>query len=201
MALHKKELSPKKVAVKRRIIDASLELFSRYGFENTSVSQVASRAEVADGTIYLYFRNKDDLMTNAYSLAIEIIIEEIDVILKEIDNPLAKYYAIFDAHITVFHKRPDVITFIISNLFRLPRVPFSHPSYEGFRKYLAYIQNICKQAIDKGYLREVNSEFLAYHTHSILDYLARTWIVSGYNIDMTYIKNKMLDIMMYGLVP
>ncbi len=45
-----------------RILRAAVTIFSRKGFFNSKVSEVARAASVADGTIYLYFRNKDDLL-------------------------------------------------------------------------------------------------------------------------------------------
>ncbi|HWJ03661.1 MAG TPA: helix-turn-helix domain-containing protein, partial [Verrucomicrobiae bacterium] len=44
------------------IIDAAVKVFAQYGYHNCQVSKVAKEAKVADGTIYLYFENKDDIL-------------------------------------------------------------------------------------------------------------------------------------------
>jgi AcrR family transcriptional regulator len=49
-----------------RILRAAVKIFSRKGFFNSKVSEIARAAEVADGTIYLYFRNKDDLLISLF---------------------------------------------------------------------------------------------------------------------------------------
>ncbi|MBP2687138.1 MAG: Fatty acid degradation regulator YsiA, TetR family, partial [Deltaproteobacteria bacterium] len=49
-----------------RILRAAVNVFSRKGFFNSKVSEIARAAEVADGTIYLYFRNKDDLLISLF---------------------------------------------------------------------------------------------------------------------------------------
>ena len=46
----------------QRILDAALEIFARKGFHEAKISEIARTAGVADGTIYLYFKNKDDLL-------------------------------------------------------------------------------------------------------------------------------------------
>ena len=51
---------------RRRILDAAVDVFSRYGFYNSKVSQVAKAAGVADGTIYLYFKNKEALLIQIF---------------------------------------------------------------------------------------------------------------------------------------
>ena len=45
-----------------RILDAAIRVFARKGFYNSTIADVAKVAEVAEGTIYLYFKNKDDLL-------------------------------------------------------------------------------------------------------------------------------------------
>src|SRR4030042_1901678 len=49
-----------------RILRAAVKIFSRKGFFNSKVSEIARAAEVADGTIYLYFKNKDDLLISLF---------------------------------------------------------------------------------------------------------------------------------------
>ena len=51
---------------RRRILDAAVDVFSRYGFYNSKVSQVAKAAGVADGTIYLYFKYKEALLIQIF---------------------------------------------------------------------------------------------------------------------------------------
>jgi AcrR family transcriptional regulator len=48
--------------VRARILDAAGELFIREGFENTSIRRIADKIEYAPSTIYLYFKDKDDLL-------------------------------------------------------------------------------------------------------------------------------------------
>src|SRR5258706_8080168 len=59
----KREDAPKRNEAKReRILDAAVRVFAQEGFYNAKVSQIAHAAGVADGTIYLYFKSKDDLL-------------------------------------------------------------------------------------------------------------------------------------------
>ena len=51
---------------RQRILDAALRIFAERGFYTAKVSEVARAAGVADGTIYLYFENKDDLLISLF---------------------------------------------------------------------------------------------------------------------------------------
>src|SRR6266481_3395450 len=53
----------------QRILDAAIEVIATHGFFHSRVSEIASRAGVADGTIYLYFKNKDELLMAAIDSA------------------------------------------------------------------------------------------------------------------------------------
>jgi AcrR family transcriptional regulator len=54
---------------KLRIVEAATELFIRHGYRKASVDEIARRAGVAKGTVYLYFKNKTDLLV--YAIALE----------------------------------------------------------------------------------------------------------------------------------
>ena len=63
----KKDAAPPPVEGKReRILDAAIKVFAAEGFYNAKVSQIAHEAGVADGTIYLYFKSKDDLLISLF---------------------------------------------------------------------------------------------------------------------------------------
>ena len=51
------------------ILRAAAKVFAQSGYFNSKVSDVARSAGVADGTVYLYFKNKDDLLTSIFSWA------------------------------------------------------------------------------------------------------------------------------------
>ena len=73
----------KRTADKReRILRAAIEVFAQNGFYATRVSEIAKAAGVADGTIYLYFRNKDDVLISIFEDRITKLLE---VLRREID--------------------------------------------------------------------------------------------------------------------
>ena len=48
------------------ILEAAVKVFARQGFYQSTVAQIAKEAGVADGTIYLYFKNKDDILVHFF---------------------------------------------------------------------------------------------------------------------------------------
>ena len=48
------------------ILDAATEAFAEFGYFSCQVAKIARLAGVADGTIYLYFKNKEDILINLF---------------------------------------------------------------------------------------------------------------------------------------
>ena len=65
---------PREGDKRRRIIDAAVHVFSERGFFNSRVNDVAEAAGVAGGTIYLYFKNKDDLLISVFEDRMDTIL-------------------------------------------------------------------------------------------------------------------------------
>ena len=77
-----------------KIIGAAISVFAEQGFYNSTVADVASRAEVAYGTIYLYFKNKDDLLISIFEHSMDIFISAAESELKDLvsaEKKLSKF--------------------------------------------------------------------------------------------------------------
>lgn len=71
---NKRKFMPKivdKEAMKKKIINASLKAFLKYGFHKTTMNQIAQEADIAKGTLYLYFKSKEVLISDITSLHFE----------------------------------------------------------------------------------------------------------------------------------
>ncbi len=68
---------------RERILRAATQVFAQYGFYNSKISAIAKLANVADGTIYLYFKNKDDLLISLFE-------EEMTKIARRMKEEVAK---------------------------------------------------------------------------------------------------------------
>lgn len=75
---------------KKKMLEAAGELFSQKGYYNSSMKDVADRAGVAVGTIYLYFKTKEDLLDGIYDYASSTLLERIENGLRPIESPEEK---------------------------------------------------------------------------------------------------------------
>ena len=69
-----------------KIIRAALKVFAQKGFYNARVSEIAKEAQVADGTIYLYFKNKDDILIHLFEEEMDGIIQNVKAVVDPLDK-------------------------------------------------------------------------------------------------------------------
>ena len=73
-----------------QIIQAAIKVFAKKGFYNAKVSEIAREASVADGTIYLYFKNKDDILISLFEERMDLLIRQMREELSKAADPLEK---------------------------------------------------------------------------------------------------------------
>ncbi|MCB0284055.1 MAG: TetR/AcrR family transcriptional regulator [Calditrichaeota bacterium] len=85
------------------IVDAAEDLFFSHGFETTTMDQVADKAEFSKGTLYLYFKNKDDLYTAINARGLKVLVDLFVEAKKKGDSGFEKIKRITEAYHTFFH--------------------------------------------------------------------------------------------------
>ena len=82
-----------------QIIEAAVKVFAKKGFYNAKVSEIAREAGVADGTIYLYFKNKDDILISLFEEKMQMLILRVEEAISEVDDPLDQVRAFVAQHL------------------------------------------------------------------------------------------------------
>jgi AcrR family transcriptional regulator len=96
----------KKEQRRRAIIRASLRVFSRKGYETTALDEVAREARLAKGTLYLYFKDKEDLYFHAMLGVLERLETFVTRQIVPSQNPLDSMAAVARGQITFFAENP-----------------------------------------------------------------------------------------------
>jgi AcrR family transcriptional regulator len=86
---------------KARILDAAVRVFSRQGLRNTKISEIADEADIGKGTIYEYFKSKDEIFAAAFGYFMEELENTIAKRLYKIHDPLEKLRAYFESWMDV----------------------------------------------------------------------------------------------------
>src|SRR3954470_17535338 len=106
MTAHSAGKSDDRSSDKRRLIlDAAELIFARHGFFAAKVSDVAKEAGVADGTIYLYFKNKDDLLISLFETRMQQVNDALRVAIDQTKakGPIEQLRAFIRAYLQLVH--------------------------------------------------------------------------------------------------
>src|SRR5262245_43002310 len=102
----------------QRILDAALEVFARKGFHESKISEIARAAGVADGTIYLYFKNKDDLLISLFEAKLEAINQGLRRELTGVASARDRLQRVVFYHLRLAQENPTLAAFITIELRR-----------------------------------------------------------------------------------
>ena len=90
------------------ILEAAVKVFARRGFYQSTIAQIAKEAGVADGTIYLYFKNKDDILVNFFRYKTKQVFERFRAEVGKAESGLDKLCNLIRRHLAEFQRDRDM---------------------------------------------------------------------------------------------
>ena len=160
------------------ITEAAIDVFAEKGFHQARISDVASRAGVADGTIYLYFKNKDDLLLSIFEEKMDYMLAGLSRALNRIHDPIQQIreFARFHFEQVQTHRAAAEVLQVelrLSNKFIKEYRP------EKFWAYLGVLGQIIREGQAKGVFHESLDPFITmWAFFGALDELAMQWILA-----------------------
>jgi TetR/AcrR family fatty acid metabolism transcriptional regulator len=137
----------------RMILNAAKHVFAMEGFYNSKVSEIAREAHVADGTIYLYFKNKDDILISLFEEELNGIITTVKEKLKDIDDPREQIIKFCDNHLTIVESDRALAEVIQVELRQSNKFMREYKN-KHFLAYLNIIADIVSQGQEEGIFRD-----------------------------------------------
>jgi TetR/AcrR family fatty acid metabolism transcriptional regulator len=162
----------------RMILNAAKQVFAMEGFYNSKVSEIAREAHVADGTIYLYFKNKDDILSSLFEEELTRIIKTVKTDLDTINDPRQKLIKFCDNHLTIV-EADRALAEVIQVELRQSNKFMREYKNKHFLAYLNIIADIVAQGQQQGVFREdLKPELCARIIFGSLDELS-TYLVTA----------------------
>ncbi|HQI82236.1 MAG TPA: TetR/AcrR family transcriptional regulator [Deltaproteobacteria bacterium] len=160
------------------ILNAAKQVFAMEGFYNSKVSEIAREAHVADGTIYLYFKNKDDILISLFEEELTRIIKTVKSELDAISDPSEKLIKFCDNHLTMV-ETDRALAEVIQVELRQSNKFMREYKNKHFLSYLNIIADIVAQGQQQGVFRDdLKPELCARVIFGSLDELT-TYLVTA----------------------
>lgn len=174
MSMAKKKNSDKH----RRIIKAAVKVFAKNGFYNSKVSEIARAAKVADGTIYLYFQNKDDILISLFEEEMARVMERVRAAVDAEGNPADKLRAFAKAHLSLVHANQELAEIIQVELRQSSKFMKEYDNVQ-FAQYLNLISSIIREGQEQGVFDpDIQPGVAKRAFFGALDEMSRYWVLS-----------------------
>lgn len=161
-----------------RILRAAVAIFSRKGFFNSKVSEIARAAEVADGTIYLYFRNKDDLLISLFEEKMGEVVADVRRRIAVGGNAIEKLRIFIENHMDLLERESGLVEVLQVELRQSTKFLKDYTPVKFF-EYLEIISDILEEGKREGVLRpDLNASIARRAIFGALDELSLTYILS-----------------------
>lgn len=194
---------PKKVTIKadkrKAIIDAAITVFAEKGYNNTVVAEVAAVANVAAGTVYLYFENKEDLL---YQSMQEMMRETLFRLKKKIakeERAVDKLFQFFVKHMEFFTKDPNLTRFLVLELRQSKEFYNRYPNFNPYAEYLEYIQSLIKQSIEEKTTLPYDPVSLSFLLVGVMDMMLTQWVINPEKINLEKLTGEVKIILNTGM--
>lgn len=161
-----------------RILRAAIKIFSRKGFFNSKVSEIARAASVADGTIYLYFKNKDDLLISLFEEKMGEVVVDVRRRIADGGNALEKLNIFIENHMDLLEREAGLVEVLQVELRQSTKFLKDYTPVKFF-EYLEIISDILEEGKKEGVLRpDLNISIARRAIFGALDELSLTYILS-----------------------
>ncbi|MEE2960989.1 MAG: TetR/AcrR family transcriptional regulator [Myxococcota bacterium] len=160
----------------QRILNGAMAVFAEKGFTESRVSEIAERAGVGDGTIYLYFKNKDDLLISLFEAKLEEINAGLSQQITEQMNPKLQLQTVIEYHLNLALENPHLAALVTLELRRSGKFMKEYAK-EQFFEYLQQWTLVIENGKEVGFFRkDFSTGILRNILFGALDYVTGIWV-------------------------
>jgi len=184
-----------------RIITAATKVFAKKGFFNARISDIAKEAKVADGTIYLYFNNKYDILISVFEEEIGKLITQAQKALAKESDPKKMLELFATNHLKAMKKNKNLAEVIQIELRQTNKIvkDYRNTTFTQYTDIVADIIRAGQKA--EVFNTEIKPDLAKRAFFGALDEISRVWNISletHYTVDET--ANQVLLLFLNGLL-
>ena len=181
------------------ILSAATRVFARRGFFHAQVADVAREAGVAAGTVYLYFRSKDDLLTSIFEESMTRALEETERALEGVTDPIERLRRLARVHLGGLGSQRDLAVVFQVELRQSTKF-MERFSAAQLRTYLDHLRDAVSAAQQSGAFRaDVNPTLAAKAIFGALDEMVTNWVLSSRDHRLVDDADPVIDLLVNGM--
>ncbi len=132
------------------ILDAAVKVFAQHGYHRAKISSIAEHAKVATGSIYLYYRDKEDILLTIFDNLWTALTNELQIIVKRVDiDPTKKLDLVIDELFKVFIANPALAAVFVNEQNHLIKDKRGNVA-KHYDNFLDIAEEIIREGVRKG---------------------------------------------------
>lgn len=181
------------------IIDAAVKVIAENGYHASQVAKIAKQAGVADGTIYLYFKNKEDILISVFEEKMGQFIEQIVTATKEKENASDKLFTLIQMHFRQLAE--DHHLAIVTQLeLRQSNTDLRREINKVLKPYLTVIDMIIQEGMEEKIFRnDLQLPLVRQMIFGTIDEIVTNWVMKEQKYDLVSLTTDVHDLITNGL--
>ena len=165
------------------ILNAAIRVFAEKGYYSCRTLDISGEAGVAYGSLYQYFKSKEDILLSIYRENWDFLIKRMEKINQTVVGPTEKLLAVFDFIFRSYQRNPDLMKVIIMEVPRLRQI-YTPENWESYNRFLKGVADIFREGQKKGLFRRDFSPMVAtFVIYGAVDTTIRQYV---YNPDFNH---------------
>ncbi|MBB4824169.1 TetR/AcrR family fatty acid metabolism transcriptional regulator [Sporosarcina luteola] len=183
----------------KQIVDAAVVVIAENGYHQAQVSKIAKEAGVADGTIYLYFKNKEDILISVFREKMGIFVHKLEEILKKEISATEKLFKMIENHFKVLHD--DRHLAIVTQLeLRQSNKDLRLRINEVLKEYLGLLDSILKEGIENGeFDARLDTRLGRQMVFGTIDETITSWVMNDQKYDLIKLAPEVHRLLLNGM--
>ncbi|TWT26316.1 TetR/AcrR family transcriptional regulator [Planomicrobium sp. CPCC 101110] len=183
----------------RQIIDAAVIVIAENGYHQAQVSKIAKQAGVADGTIYLYFKNKEDILISVFQEKMGMFVSKLEEIISKESTASEKLGSMIESHFGLLAS--DIHLAIVTQLeLRQSNSEIRMRINGVLREYLKLMDKILVLGMENGeFDKSMDIRLARQMVFGTMDETITTWVMNDHKYDLVELAPKVHRLLMKGM--
>ncbi|ANU11350.1 TetR family transcriptional regulator [Planococcus antarcticus DSM 14505] len=183
----------------KQIIDAAVIVIAENGYHQAQVSKIAKQAGVADGTIYLYFKNKEDILISVFQEKMGVFVSKLEEIISRDLSAPTKMGLMIESHFELL--AGDTHLAIVTQLeLRQSNHEIRLKINNVLREYLKLMDEILVKGIEDGeFDRTMDIRLARQMVFGTMDETITTWVMNDHKYDLVELAPQVQRLLLKGM--
>ena len=183
----------------KQIIDAAVIAIAESGYHQAQVSKIAKQAGVADGTIYLYFKNKEDILISLFEEKMSVFVDNLKLIIKDENSASEKLGQMIENHFQVLANDRHLATVTQLEL-RQSNKEIRLKINAILKEYLKMIDQIIIEGMVSGEFKpSMDVRIARQMVFGTIDEISTTWVMNENRYDLMDQAPKVKEMLLNGV--